>query len=73
MKIKHRIVPGRLTGSSELSNIFPTTANIDWLHALQSLALLYSTVTLYFIPNIEDEIFQLPLVDMEEIAQKVSQ
>ena len=40
---------------------------------MPGLALLYSTVTLYFIPNIEDEIFQHPLVDMEEIAQKVSQ
>ena len=33
----------------------------------------FFTPTLYFIENIEDEIFQLPLVDMEEIALKVSQ
>ena len=37
------------------------------------LGTAYSTVTLYFIENIEDEIFQHPPVDMEEIAQKVSQ
>ena len=43
------------------------------MNARLGTALLYSIVTLYFIQNIEDEIFQLPLVDMEEIAQKVSQ